>query len=152
MKLWRRITAVLAIALLIAGLCACGSSKTDGASETESSAEDIASFYSLEKSGKRLKISLETDIAAGYNWTYKITDESILNMTGFEFDPGDSEDEKAPGTWKGTFASMDGKFGDIKLMLYNVRDLEDVETADPVYTLDINVSADGTISVKSVTE
>lgn len=153
MRFIKKAAGALALAVLaIACLSACGS-KTDAASEeAETMLESAVSFYSLENSSKRLKVELEADIAAGYNWTYKVTDENIINLSGFEFEPADSEDETVPGTWKGTFSPSGKNFGDAKILLYYVQSIEEAESTEPVYILDVNVSADGTITVKSVTE
>ena len=177
MRLLKKITGGLVLtALVILSLCACGSSDSDTTEETETSTEAVASFYSLENSSKRLKVELETDTAAGYSWTYKVSDEKIINLAGFDVEPGDSEDGTALGTWKGTFAATGTEFGDAKIMLYYVLSSESVETAgstentetvgntenagngkntestEPVYILDVTVSADGTITVNAVTE
>lgn len=153
MKLVKKAAAAFVLAVFAAAcLSGCGSKTDETSTESETALEAASSFYSLEDSSKRLKVELEADIAAGFNWTCEVTDTDIISLSGFEVEPGDSEDGTEMEIWKGTFSSSGKNFGDAKIQLYYVQNSEDISTEEPVYILDVNVSADGTITVKSVTE
>ena len=128
-------------------LCACSSGNEEETTETET-ASYVADFYKLYDENKTLSVELEADPASGYNWTYEITDESILNLTSFMFNPGDENGEGA--LWTATFAASSAKGGAVQLSLYSVQNLDEVEEAEPVYVMDIDVTVDGKLTVKSI--
>lgn len=143
---------VVFVALLSATmLFACSSAKSAGnSSETVETASFVADFYKLTDESRILSIDMASDPESGLFWTYEISDEEILNLTSFSFNPGDENGEGA--LWSTTYGAPGDKGGSVKLSLYSVSSLEDVETSNPQYVLDIDVSVDGRITVRSVTQ
>lgn len=150
MKISGRIFAIILVAVLsIFSLSACGSEAEPESAENETSGV-ATDFYRLSDENRVLTIELSTDPSSGYYWTYEISDEEVLNLTTFGFNPGG--EEKNDAVWTSTFASPSNKAGNVSLKLYSVQSQEDVAETEASYDMNIDVAVDGKITIRSITQ
>lgn len=148
MKRAGRISFLVAAVLV---LCFCITACSSGSSEettVEETTAFLADFYKLTDESRTLSIQLDADPASGYNWTYEISDESILSLTSFAFHPGDEDGNGA--VWSASFAAPSTKGGSVQIALYSVENLQDVKNTEPEYVMELYVAVDGKLTVKSI--
>ena len=121
----------------------------DGTIAVNAAAKQDNTWLTLSDDGTGLSVSLEGNATTGYDWSYVISDESLLTAVSDEYVEDEHEEGMTGvgGTWNASFASVAGKSGEVTLTLNYARSWE--ENPIESYDVALNISEDGTIEILS---
>lgn len=121
----------------------------DGTMTVNGVIEQDNTWITLNADCTGVNVSLEGNATTGYEWSYVISDESLLTAVSQEYVEDEHEEGMTGvgGTWNASFASVAGKSGEVTLTLNYARSWED----NPIASCDVslNINDDGTINILS---
>ena len=140
----KKIIAVLLLAVL---LC------TVALAETADENEADTTWYELSEDAGFLTVHLEANATTGYEWTYTISDETLLELVTDEYTEDEHEDGMTGvgGTWNASFMPIGDKSGEVDLTLTYVRSFEPDSPAREI-VMHIAIDEIGALNVVSTEE